>query len=130
MIVNRHHRRQAREMFALACEGGRVVPERVREVAEGFLASNPRGAAATLSEFARLVRLDLARRHAVIESATPLPLPAQSRLLEALAQKYGPGLTSEFRVRPELVGGVRVQVGSDVWDASILGRLESLARQF
>ena len=130
MIVNRQQRRKARELFSLACEGGRVVPERAREIADSYLAGQPRGAAATLSEFARLVRLDLASRHAVVESASPLSAAVQSRILEALRQKHGASLTHEFRVRPELVGGVRVQVGSEVWDASVRGRLEALARNF
>jgi F-type H+-transporting ATPase subunit delta len=117
-------------MFRLACEQGRVVPERVRKIVETFLAGHPRAASATLSEFARLIRLELAKRHAVVQSAVELDSTSQSQLLRSLSERFGPDLTSEFQTHPDLVGGLRIQVGSDVWDGSIQGRLASLAKQF
>ncbi len=39
-------------------------------------------------------------------------------------------LTTEFGVNRELLGGMRIRVGSDVWDGSVRHRLESLQQQF
>jgi len=33
----------------------------------------------------------------------------------------------EFHVNPALIGGVRVRIGSDVWDGSVSGRLRELS---
>jgi F-type H+-transporting ATPase subunit delta len=32
-------------------------------------------------------------------------------------------------VNPQLLGGMRIQVGSDVWDGTVRGRLERLQQQ-
>jgi F-type H+-transporting ATPase subunit delta len=46
-----------------------------------------------------------------------------------LNKKYGKDLSTEFVVKPELLGGMRVRVGSDVWDGSVRNRLERLRQQ-
>ena len=43
-----------------------------------------------------------------------------------LKSKYGPDLSTEFRVTPELLGGVRIKIGSDVFDSSVRERLNRL----
>jgi F-type H+-transporting ATPase subunit delta len=43
-----------------------------------------------------------------------------------LNAKYGRHLALDFKITPELLGGIRVKVGSDVWDGSIKARLEAL----
>jgi F-type H+-transporting ATPase subunit delta len=45
-------------------------------------------------------------------------------------QQYGPGLTTSFVENPELIGGMRIQVGCDVYDGSVRARLEALAKSF
>jgi F-type H+-transporting ATPase subunit delta len=47
-----------------------------------------------------------------------------------LAHRYGPGLTTAFANRPALLGGMRIQVGSDVYDGSVLARLAALEKRF
>ena len=37
-------------------------------------------------------------------------------------------LTTNFIVNPELLGGMRIRVGSDVWDSSVRNRLQRLAQ--
>jgi F-type H+-transporting ATPase subunit delta len=73
-----------------------------------------------------LLRLELDKRHAVIESATPLDDAARSRVLSELTSKFGSDLTSEFKLNPGLVGGLRIKLGSTIWDGSIRTRLETL----
>jgi F-type H+-transporting ATPase subunit delta len=46
-----------------------------------------------------------------------------------LKKKYGGDLTAEFVVNPQLLGGMRIRVGSDVWDGSVRNRLERLQQQ-
>ena len=70
------------------------------------------------------------RLSAKIESATPLPSNLQIDILASLARRYGPGLTSTFTIRPSLIGGVRIQVGSDLYDDSVLARLTAIEANF
>ena len=51
-------------------------------------------------------------------------------ILQNLKKKYGSDLTTEFGVNRDLLGGMRIRVGSDVWDGSVRHRLESLQQQF
>jgi F-type H+-transporting ATPase subunit delta len=47
-----------------------------------------------------------------------------------LKKKYGPQIQPEFSVDPGLLGGMKIRVGSDVWDGSVKNRLERLSEQF
>ena len=73
-----------------------------------------------------MLRLELEKRHAIIESANTLDAATQGRVLSELRGKFGPDLTSEFKVTPDLVAGMRVKVGSTIWDGSVRTRLETL----
>jgi F-type H+-transporting ATPase subunit delta len=43
-----------------------------------------------------------------------------------LIRQYGPGLAFTFTQKPALIGGVRIQVGGDVYDGTVQGRLAAL----
>ena len=45
---------------------------------------------------------------------------------DGLVKRYGAGLNFTFRQNPALIGGMRIQVGSDVYDGSIQSRLAQL----
>ena len=79
-----------------------------------------------MAGFLRLVRLEVARRTALVESAAPLPDAVREAIRARLVHAYGPGLAASFSANPELIGGMRVTVGSDVFDASIRARLARL----
>ena len=121
-------RRQARELFAISIVNGRLDTSRLNSVFDEVAEKKPRNYMPILKELTRLVRLEVASHHAVIESATPLE-PARAREYEAgLKSRFGE-LTTEFRENPALIGGLRVQIGSDVWDGSIQARLEAIKQQ-
>jgi len=93
-------------------------------------AQKPRGFQAILAHFHRLVKLDLDRRTARVESAAPLSAEMQARIRENLARKYGPALNLSFGQNPALIGGLRIKVGSDVYDGSVQARLAALEETF
>jgi len=72
------------------------------------------------------VRLDLARRTARVESPVALAEPQQASIRANLARRYGNGLIVAFTLTPGLIGGLRVQIGSDVFDGSVQARLAEL----
>ena len=126
MMSPREARKTARSLFRACMAGGRLDASRVHAVTDSLAAEKPRGCIAILQAFARLVRLELERRHAVIESAVPLAESEAARLRDDLVKTHGDDLTFDAVVRPELIGGLRVRVGSDVWDGSVRTRLEAL----
>jgi F-type H+-transporting ATPase subunit delta len=126
MKINKRAKREAKQLFRSCLVNGVLDESRVRRVVQLVVAARHRDCPAILSHFGRLVKLELARHTATIESATPLPADLQAAIEAALARRYGRGLTAAFAQRPALIGGMRIQVGCDVYDGSVQGRLTAL----
>lgn len=120
----------ARELFRLSLVDGRLAPERVSRAVKWLAGKKPRNYLSVLEAYRRLVRLEAAKRQAVVESATALGEDTKSGIVREIKGKYGSDVTVEFKVRPELLGGLRIKVGSDVWDGSVNSRLTRLSQQF
>jgi F-type H+-transporting ATPase subunit delta len=120
----------AKRLYRLCLVDGSLDEERVRQVVRRVLESRRRGSFALLSHFWRLVRLDCARHTATIESAKPLPADLQTNVSSDLERLYGPKLSISFEDNPALIGGMRIKVGSDVYDTSVKARLAALERRF
>jgi F-type H+-transporting ATPase subunit delta len=130
MKISKQARRDAKALFNSCRVEGVLDESRVRQTVQLVLAQKPRGYLAIASHFARLVKLDVARRAAQVDSAAPLPAALQESLKENLSRKYGAGLNISFAEDPVLIGGLRVRVGSDVYDGSVQARLNALAESF
>ena len=126
MKVTKDAARSARQLLRLSHKDGILDHDRIKEITAKVSEAKPRGYLAILQEFGRLVRLDVEQRQAVIETATELGAQAGNAVIEDLRRKYGSTLTAEFKVNPNLLGGMRVKVGSDVWDGSVKARLTEL----
>ena len=126
MKVTRKARRTARQLFRLCVVNGKLDPSRVRQVAERVVRSGHRGSLAVLGDFQRMVRLNREEHRAVVESAAPLPDGLRKELLSDLARRYGPELETSFSENPALIGGMRIRVGSDVFDGSVRARLAAI----
>lgn len=127
MKVTRQQRQGARRLFRLCMDGGgRLDEARVRQVAGQLAASGRRDALPILSTFLRAVRLDHDRHTATVESAASLPPDVREQILADLVRMYGSGLDASFDENPGLIGGMRIRVGSDVYDDSVRARLASI----
>ena len=130
MTRSKRTKRAARKLFRLCVvDGGEPDESRTRLVARKLAASGRRTSLPLLSEFTRLVRLAENRRSAVVESAVPLPDSLRESVQADLARMYGPRLSARFEANPALIGGMRVTVGSDVYDGSVRGWLAALERR-
>ena len=126
MKITKQARRDAKQLF-LGCRNNGLLDEgKVRQTVQLVIAQKPRAYVAVLSHFQRLVKLDVARRTATVESAFALSPATRSSVEANLTQKYGPGLNLSFKENVALIGGLRVQVGSDVYDGSVQARLAAL----
>jgi F-type H+-transporting ATPase subunit delta len=130
MKISKQAKRDAKQLFSSCRVNGLLDENRVRQAVSEVVAKKPRGYMAILSHFHRLVRLDLGQRTARVESAVASPDAMKTSITANLARRYGPGLDISFGVNPELIGGVRVKVGSDVYDGSVRARLDALEESF
>ncbi len=122
--------REATQLYRACLVKGLLDESRVRQAVDAIASARPRGYLETLSVFRRLVKLECARHTARIESAVPLPTDQQTSVLRSLTRAYGNGLSASFVDNPALIGGMRIQVGSDVYDGTVRGRLAALERSF
>jgi len=130
MKATRQARREAKELFRLCLVNGLLDEARARQTVRQLIEIKPRGYLGTLSAFRRLVTLDAEEHTAKIESSAPLPPELQAQLKASLTGAYGPGLNTSFADNPALIGGVRIRVGSDVYDGTVKGRLAALEQSF
>jgi F-type H+-transporting ATPase subunit delta len=126
MKISKQARREAKDLFRAAQVNGVLDENKARQAIDQVLVTKPRGYTAILSHFQRLVKLDLARRSARIESVIALDDAQQNNVKVTLTKRYGAGLNFTFQQNPALIGGMRIQVGSDVYDGSIQSRLAQL----
>jgi F-type H+-transporting ATPase subunit delta len=120
----------ARRIFRLCQSGGRLDEAKLSTAVRRIAESQPRDYRGILTALKRLVRLEMERRRVVIESAAELDQPSRDRVVSGLVAKYGNDLTFEYRVTPDLLGGLKIRVGNDVFDGSVKGRLDRLAQAF
>jgi F-type H+-transporting ATPase subunit delta len=129
MKISREARRMARELYGFSLANGRLDANRVSEISQRLVTEKPRGYLQALKELSRLVRLELERRHAIVESAQPLDETSAANIVQTLKSNFGSDITTEFRTSPALLGGLRVKLGSDVWDGSVNSRLAAFSQQ-
>ena len=130
MKITKQMKRNAKRLYRFCLVNGLLDENRVRKVVQRILAASHRDRQAILSHFLRLMKLDQARHTATVESATPLPADLQAAVQAGLTRRYGPGITTQFAHRPDLIGGMRIQVGCDVYDGSVRAGLAALERSF
>jgi F-type H+-transporting ATPase subunit delta len=130
MTTNRKVKRAARRLHRVCVVGGVLDEARARQVAQRVAESGRYGSLAILWQFLRLVRLDLQRRIAIVESAVPLPGDVRDGVRDSLSNTYGSGLATSFAVNPALIAGMRIKVGSDVFDGSVRARLAAIEARF
>ena len=130
MKVSKLARREAKELYRTSIVNGVLDENRVRQVVSKVAELKPRGYIGILSHFQRLIKLEVERRTARVESAVALSPEIQSDVKSKLAKIYGQGLNISFTQNPALLGGLRIKVGSDVYDGSVQARLEGLVESF
>ena len=94
----------------------------------GLLASNGRAAAlsAVIDGYARLSAAARGAVSAEVVTAVALTAPQAKGVQAALRQSLGKDPEITTRVDPALLGGIKVKVGSRLFDASLRSKLDSL----
>lgn len=128
MTANRR-KQVARRLYRLCLVDGRLDEARVRQVVRSLAASRRRGALPVLEGLRRMVRLDRDKRRASVETAAALPDDLRGVVRASLDRTYGAGVEAVFTENPALIGGMRIRVGSDVYDGSVRARLAAIESQ-
>ena len=130
MKGNKQSRRGAKQLFKSCQVDGQLAEERVRQAVALVIEKKPRGYFGILQELQRLVKLDVSSRSARVESAVALTDAQQQNIRESLGRLKAGEVTVEFAENADLIGGMRVKIGDDVFDGSVKTRLATLSERF
>jgi len=124
MRLNKEARKVCRQLFRSSFTSGKLDAGKTSSLVGLLIKDKPRHYIDILKEYHRLVRLESAKTAGALDSQT------SSKVVSDLRAKHGADLTTEFKVTPELIGGLRIKIGSDVWDGSVRHRLDRLSQEF
>ncbi len=129
MKINKETRQLSKQLLRASFTDGQLDGGRVSSLVKSLIEKKPRNYLNVLDAYKRLLRLEIEKRTATIESASELSPDAAAQIVDNLKRKYGTDLATNFSINPELLGGMRIRVGSDVWDSSVRNRLQRLQQQ-
>ena len=130
MKGNKQSRRDAKQLFKSCQVDGQLNEDRVRKTVALLIEKKPRGYFGTLQELQRLVKLDVNSRSASVVSAVELTEEQKQSVRNSLGRMKGGDVAIEFAQNPDLIGGMRVKIGDDVYDGSMKTRLARLEEKF
>lgn len=122
--------RKAKKLFRLCLVSGWLDEDRARRAVQKIAAERGRGYLRLLRQFGRLLRVHQEQHSARVECAFPSTPDIESSVRHRIESLYGPGIATVFAHNSHLIGGMRIRVGSDVYDGSILNRLTALEKTF
>lgn len=106
---------------------GAVDPERVGGVLAYLAKHAPLKPIAVLKAYHRLISMELAKTNAVVEHAGTITDQVLGHIAGALSQKYHRAVAATGTRNDDLIAGLRVRIGDDVYESTVSGQLDSLA---
>lgn len=130
MKITKEAKKQARKLFNSAFQEGTLDKKVTMHIVNTLIAVKPRNFEQILLAFKNFVRLETLNKIAFVESAKPLGPVAEVALEIELKKKHGKDLNIEFKINPELIGGLNVRIGSNVWEGSVQSKINRLSEKF
>jgi F-type H+-transporting ATPase subunit delta len=107
---------------------GKALPATVA-LAEQALAGTYRTVAAALATYQQVAATVHGQRVATVRVAHPLSDADRQRLTDALSRQYDRQIHLNVVVDPDVLGGIRVEIGDDVIDGTVANRLDDARRK-
>ena len=117
----------AKRLAELSKEDGVVTEARVKEVLAGLRQSAQRNRLALLKAYLSVLRREVARQTALIRTPGALGREAIEAIEASFTKLYGRPVRARVEPDANLIAGVSIRVGDDLYDASVSGRLKRLA---
>lgn len=127
MAADKQTKLLAKQLFKLSVVHGVVSPEQVAGVLGWIEQTSPRHPVSLLKIYHRHIATELAKSQARIEHAGPVGDGTLRMIEGAMSQKYKRVITAQAQPNPALLAGLRVRVGSDVYESSVASQLAALS---
>jgi len=130
MKASKQAQRDAKQLFQACLTDGVLDEGRALAAVNALAEKKPRGYHGIMAHFFKLVQMDVAKRTANVSSSTALDDATRGQIQANIAKNSGENAQVNFLVDGNLLGGLRVQIGSDVFDGSVRTRLNTLKDSF
>ena len=130
MRNSREARRLSRQLVKLSFTDGKLDQEKITKMVGSLVTEKPRNYVDVLKDYQNLIRLEIQKRQATVESAVDIDQGLKEKIAANLRSRYGDDVTVNYKLNPDLLGGLRIKIGDDVWDGSVRQRLNRLQQQF
>ena len=127
MAADKQTKLLAKQLFKLSVVNGVVSPEQVTGVLGWVEKTSPRRPVALLKAYHHRVALELAKSRAEVEHAGPVSDATLKQIEAAMTKRYSRLVTASAKPNPKLLAGLRVRVGSDVYESSVANQLAKLS---
>ena len=117
----------AKQLFRLSLANGQVSAEQVAGVLGYIEKIQPHHSLSLLKFYRRAVVNEVAKSRALVEHAGPITDAALKLIEGAMTRKYQRPITTVARDNSKLLAGLRVRVGSDVYESTVAGQLANLS---
>jgi F-type H+-transporting ATPase subunit delta len=129
-LTDRRADPQGKERLVRSLLEGKTSPQALRLVEQAVRAPRGRRFDRVLESYLGIASTRRDQLAATVTTAVDLDQEQRRRLAAALSSLYdGKKVHLNVVVDPTVIGGIRVQIGDDVVDGTILRRLESVKRQ-
>jgi F-type H+-transporting ATPase subunit delta len=126
MAAKKQTRELAQKLVAISLDDGQVSAQRVGEVLKALGKNPPRNLKALLGLYKKFILREIAKYTARVEHAGPLTDAALSTIQSFLESELGRKILLEAKPNEDLLAGIRITVGDDVYEDSAEFRLRPL----
>ena len=127
MAADKQTKLLAKQLFKLSVVNGALSPEQVTGVLGWVEKTSPRRPVALLKAYHHRIAIELAKSRAEVEHAGPIGDSVLKSIEAAMTKKYQRPITAAAHLNSELFAGLRIRVGSDVYESSVASQLAHLA---
>ena len=127
MAANKQTKLLAKQLFKLSFVNGQLSAEQVAGVLGYIEKSAPHHPLTLLKLYHRAVATEFAKSRAIVEHAGPISDATLQLIESAMTKKYSRPVTASARSNPSLLAGLRVRVGSDLYESTVSGQLATLS---
>ncbi len=117
----------ARQFLKMSIVDGVLSGDRVAGVLQYIEKHRPAGSLAILKVYQRLIAAEVARGQAMVEHAGSVNEKLLADIATSMSRRYSRKITSVAKPNHQLLAGLRVRVGDDVYESSVAGQLATLA---
>ena len=127
MAADKKTKLLAKQLFKLSLVNGTVSPEQVTGVLGWVEKTSPRHPTSLLKTYYRYIATEIAKSVAAVEHAGPIGETTLRQIEAAMTKKYQRPVTATAKANPTLLAGLRIRVGSDLFESSVSNQLATLS---